>query len=168
MRKPLLLTLHQLKPKNMIYRSLLVLTITFAFFACTESSKFSKPELAEQKKAWDVMIEGHDRAMPLISEMHQAAKSLDDIAEKSAVAADNTHPRAMQALEALKNADDDMFDWMDHISENRIDSVQARSADHKVVMEFIAAEQKSIDLVEESMNNSLKQAKALIQEKSGL
>ena len=151
----------------MFYRSLLSLTIVFVFFACTGTSNFSKAELAEQDKVWATMMEGHDRAMPLISDMHKAAKSLEEIAENFAVVADNTHPRAMEALEALKNADDAMFDWMDHISQNRIDSVRVHYTKHEGVMDFIAKEQTSIDLVEEGMNSSLQQAKALILEKSG-
>jgi len=152
----------------MMNRFLVTLAIVFTVFSCGESSKFSNTEQAEQDKAWEVMMEGHDRAMPLISDMHKAAKSIEEIAENYAVAADNTHPRAMQALEALKNADDAMFDWMDHISQNPIDSVRTRSASHQAVMEFIATEQKSIDQVEKAMNSSLEQAKALIQEKGGL
>ncbi len=152
----------------MMNRFLVTLAIIFTVFSCGESSKFSNAEQTEQDKAWEVMMEGHDRAMPLISDMHQAAKAVEEIAENHAVVADNTHPRAMQALEALKNADDAMFDWMDHISQNPIDSVRTRSASHQEVMEFIATEQKSIDQVEEAMNNSLKQAKALIMEKGEL
>lgn len=152
----------------MMNRFLVTLAIIVSIFSCGESSKFSNAELAEQDKAWEMMIDGHDRAMPFISDMHQVAKSVEEIAEDYAVAADNTHPRAMQALEALKNADDGMFDWMDHISQNPIDSVRARSTSHQAVMEFIAAEQKSIDRVEEAINSSLKQAKSLIQEKKDL
>lgn len=152
----------------MIYRFLLILTIAFTVFTCSEPAKFAKSEVAMQDEAWAVMMEGHDRAMPLISEMHKAAKSLEEIAENSMVAADNTHPRAMQALEALKNADDGMFDWMDHISQNMIEAVRDQSDNHQSVMDFIAKEQTSINLVEEAMNNSLNQAKSLIQEKSSL
>ncbi|RME99424.1 MAG: hypothetical protein D6772_07745 [Bacteroidetes bacterium] len=150
----------------MYTRLLFIALVFFCLCACKQAApnnaKFSAEELAEQQQAWDTMMEGHDRAMPLMNELYQAAAQIEEIVESTQAQSDNTHPEALAHLQNLETAIDGMMDWMAGITDNPLSSLRERYPDHAAVMAAIDKETTDILQVEEMMNTSLKEAKEFL------
>ena len=150
----------------MSFRILFMLISIFSFIACQTTApaqeKFSVEELAEQDQAWAKMMEGHDRAMPMMTPLSQVASQIEDIAEQNQAAANDIHPKAMDYIERMEAASDEMMDWMAGISDNPLDSLRARYADHAAVMAAIDKETSAIEKVEELMNSALGDGKQFV------
>lgn len=149
--------------KNIFYAFIMLLLLG----ACSseEPSRFSDKELKEQDAAWAEMMVVHDRVMPEMNAIYHSGKALEKVAKENMVAADDTHPRAMEAIKALQEADDAMMDWMAAIGANKLSVLRAKEEmAHADIMSFLKEEQQKIAVVETQMLNSLKQAKALLTE----
>ena len=159
------------KPKKlstMLTRCFSLFFLLVFFVACGPPPKFSEDEIAEQETAWEKMIDVHDEVMPLVMhEMQETVEELEELAQASAVEANDFHPRVQQAIVDLKAADQGMYDWMERIGKNQLSSLREKYDDHPAVMAYIDKEQVDIDQVAEDIHSSLAAAKELIKERAG-
>ncbi len=159
------------KPKKlsiMLTRCLSLFFLLVFFVACGPPPKFSSEEIAEQNEAWEKMMDVHDEVMPLVMhEIPETIEELEELAQASAVEANDFHPRVQQAVADLKEADQGMYDWMGRIKNNKRKALRKKYDDHAAMMAFIDKEQVDIDQVAEDINSSLAAAKALLKERVG-
>ena len=110
----------------------------------------------------------HDEVMPLVMhEIPETIEELEELAQASAVEANDFHPRVQQAVADLKEADQGMYDWMGRIKNNKRKALRKKYDDHAAMMAFIDKEHVDIDQVAEDINSSLAAAKALLKERVG-
>lgn len=151
----------------MINRIVAFCLMVFIISACNTPppGKFTDDELAIQDSSWKTMMDGHDRVMPMMSDIYRAAKSVEKAAEESQVESTDFHPRAVEMLAQLEAAEDGMMDWMARISDNPLKDLRENLPDHAAVMAQIDRETTAIQEVEAAMTGSIEKAKALVAER---
>jgi hypothetical protein len=148
----------------MYTRLFFVLVSIFTLAACQQEAppKFTEEELTQQDQNWAKMMLIHDEVMPLMTPISQVATQIEAIAEENQTAANAVHTKAMYHLEQLETSSDAMMEWMAGISDNPLDSLRTRYADHAAVMAAIDKEFTTITQVEHQMNTSLTEAKQFV------
>jgi hypothetical protein len=113
---------------------------------------------AAQETAYDAMMEGHDRVMPLMGKITAAQRSI-----KEALNADELEDSKKDILEAaneqLEDANDGMMEWMQGLKP--LDELR-ESMDNKGIVAYIREEAGNIAKVESSMNAALGAAANLV------
>lgn len=113
---------------------------------------------AAQQKAYDAMMEGHDRVMPLMGNITAAEKAIKEKMETEGLA-DEEKNLLMAAYEQLEGANDGMMDWMKNLKS--LDDLRG-SMDNEAIITYIKEEATDIVNVETAMNNALGAAKELV------
>ncbi|MEM9837433.1 MAG: hypothetical protein AAF828_13070 [Bacteroidota bacterium] len=124
--------------------------------AALEEAAKEKAE-AVQQKAYDAMMEGHDRVMPMMGKITAAQKTIKEDLNAEGVA-EEEKTMLTAAYEQLEDANDGMMNWMNNMK--TLDELRG-SMDNAGIMDFIKAETKGIAKVEKSMNDALAAAKEL-------
>lgn len=115
---------------------------------------------AAQQTAYDAMMEGHDRVMPLMGKITAAQRSI-----KEALNADDLEESKKDVLEAaneqLEDANDGMMEWMQSLKP--LDELR-ESMDNDAIVSYIREEAGDIAKVESTMNAALGAAGNLVGE----
>lgn len=152
----------------MTFRIFVSLSFLSIFAACGTTSdtqgSFTAKEKEMQEQVWQQMLDGSDRIMQRLPELATATETLEILAQEAAVEANNYHPRAMEAINELKNTESQITTWLTQISEQKLDVLQERY-DHAGVLSFIDKEVSSLELIEQTLQENLTKAKQLIDER---
>ncbi|MEM1216723.1 MAG: hypothetical protein AAGJ82_13600 [Bacteroidota bacterium] len=152
----------------MQFRSLMLIFVSFALFACGNDGKFSEAEIEAQDTAWQTMFDAHDEVMPLtLRDIPDTVEELEELAADAMVEANDFHPRAQQAIADLNAAEEGMQVWMKTIGENQKKKLRERMATHEEIMAFIKAQTDFINQVAEDTHSSIKAGEALIALRKG-
>jgi hypothetical protein len=115
---------------------------------------------AAQQTAYDAMMEGHDRVMPLMGKITASQRSI-----KEALASDDLEPSKKDILEAaneqLEDANDGMMKWMEGIKP--LDELR-ESMDNEAIVKYIREEAGNIAKVESTMKAALGAAANLVED----
>ncbi len=113
---------------------------------------------ASQQTAYDAMMAGHDRVMPMMGKITAARKAI--VAQ---LGAEDLDPDKKELLEAsneqLEDADDGMMDWMSGLKS--LDDLRG-SMDNEAIITYIKQEAADIAKVETATNTALSAAAELL------
>ncbi|PPK87324.1 hypothetical protein CLV84_0262 [Neolewinella xylanilytica] len=134
------------------------------FFACgngegdVAETAGERATVAAQETAYDLMMEGHDRVMPMMGQITQAQR---EITEQLSAGGHGEDYREllMAANEQLEDADDAMMAWMNN---SRPLPELRESMDNEEIMEFIRERTRSIAEVEAEVRTSLANAEQIL------
>jgi len=114
---------------------------------------------AAQQTAYDAMMEGHDRVMPLMGKITAAQRSI-----KEALNGEELEASKKDVLEAayeqLEDANDGMMEWMQNLKP--LDELREKM-DNDAIITYIREEAGDIAKVESSMNAALGAAANLVE-----
>ncbi|MAT53636.1 MAG: hypothetical protein CMN32_04090 [Saprospirales bacterium] len=118
------------------------------------------PAVASQDSLRDVVMEIHDAVMPKMGEINRLQRELRKWKEAHPDAEPATKEEILKTLDWLTKADEGMMDWMAGFSQpaNLRDSLS-----HEAIMEYLAGEQKKVQVVYDDINGSIAAAKALLE-----
>ncbi|WP_116107269.1 hypothetical protein [Lewinella sp. IMCC34191] len=142
--------------------SLFVLLL-FAF-ACGNSEEDAAENAGErattaaQETAYDLMMEGHDRVMPMMGQITQAQRNITEQLSAGGHGEDY-RDLLMAANEQLEDADDAMMAWMNN---SRPLTELRENMDNDEIMEFIRERTRSIAEVEADIKTSLANAQQIL------
>lgn len=125
--------------------------------AATEKAAVEATEAA-QEKAYETMMEAHDRVMPLMGSITAAQRSIKEEL-KGDVIADGRKDVLEAANEQLEDAGDKMMTWMGNMKS--LDELRA-DMDNEAIMTFIQEEAAEIAKVESSMVAAIAAGKELV------
>jgi hypothetical protein len=133
------------------------------FTACGEDAaavEAAAQEAAEaaQQKAYDVMMEGHDRAMPMMGKIAAAQKAIMEQLEGEGVD-EAKKELLMAANEQLEDANDGMMNWMSEIKS--LDDLRA-SMNNEAIITYIKEETADIAKVESDITAAITKANELL------
>ncbi len=115
---------------------------------------------ASQQTAYDAMMEGHDRVMPLMGKITAAQRSI-----KEALNSEGLEASKKEVLEAaneqLEDANDAMMSWMQDLKP--LDELR-ESMDNDAIINYIRKEAGEIAKVESSMNAALGAAANVVED----
>lgn len=146
----------------------LLFVFTLAFTSCGEDAAAIEKAAAEQaameavqvsqQTAYNAMMEGHDRVMPMMGKITAAQKAI-----MAQLGADDLDPNKKDLLEAtneqLEDANDGMMDWMSGLKS--LDDLRG-GMDNEAIITYIKQEAADIAKVETSTNAALSAAAELL------
>ncbi|MEM6769769.1 MAG: hypothetical protein AAF597_04205 [Bacteroidota bacterium] len=147
----------------MKYVSRLLLSALF-FTACggdtaaVEKAAMEATEAAQEKAYETMMVEGHDRVMPMMGKITATRRSIKDMLAADGLAAERKD-LLTAADEQLVDAGDQMMEWMDNIKD--LDQLR-ESMDDNGIMTYIKEQAASIGKVEVAMTAAIAAGKELI------
>ena len=115
--------------------------------------------VAAQEAAYQAMMAGHDRVMPLMGRITQAQRTITEQLGAGGVSEDYRE-LLLAANERLEDANDGMMNWMNRI--RPLDELREENAPDKV-MDYIKEQTRSIADVEADITASLANADEIIQ-----
>lgn len=137
-------------------RSILTLSTLFALLtlpacggdetAAVEQATLEATRTAQQS-AYDAMMEGHDRVMPMMSKLTAAEKAIKTELEKEGLA-EGREDLLEAAMEQLEDANDGMMKWMSGLKS--LDDLRANMS-NDAVMTYIREEAADIAKIEMNM-----------------
>ncbi|WP_116126275.1 hypothetical protein [Lewinella sp. IMCC34183] len=134
--------------------------------ACGNSDADTAQEqasMAAQKAAYESMMEGHDRVMPLMNQITQRQRSITE--QLSSGTHDEDFRDLLQAAyEQLEDADDAMHEWMNQT--RTLDNLRTE-LDSDKVMEHLRDRTRSIAEVEADMKASIANADQILNDHAG-
>ena len=136
-------------------RRILLLGLLFGIACATDkkNDECSSDECLKQQ-AYDKVIAVHDEVMPNLSKI---SSLMEQIEEKMKVSSDSAEiKKYVSLMQDLDAADDAMWVWMRAFNSD-IETMEIESA-----LNYLAAEQKKIDLVAQKISESLNAAEAAI------
>lgn len=134
----------------------LIFVFTLAFTSCGEDTAAAEKAAMEaarasQQTAYDAMMAGHDRVMPMMGKITAAQKAI-----AAQLSAEDLDPNKMDILKAtneqLEDANDGMMDWMTGLKS--LDDLRG-SMDNEAIITYIKQEAADIAKVETAMNAAL-------------
>ena len=144
--------------------SLLLIFCLGLFTACggedTAAVEAVAQEAAEaaQQKAYDMMMEGHDRAMPMMGKITAAQKAIMEQLESEDV--DEAKKEVLTAVnEQLGDAEDTMMEWMSNIKS--LDDLRA-TMNNEAIITYIKEETSVIVKVEAAINDATTKANEVL------
>ncbi len=146
----------------------LLFVFTLAFTSCGEDTSVAEKAAMEaaqaaQKEAYASMMEGHDRAMPMMGKITAAQKAI--MAQLDAEDLDASKKDLLEAAnEQLEDANDGMMDWMNGLKS--LDDLRG-SMDNDAIITYIKEEAADIAGVETAMNAALGAAADLLGDHAG-
>ncbi len=157
---------HAFKPNDMRYLSLLLI-FGLGLTSCGEDTAAVEKAATEaaqaaQQTAYDAMMEGHDRVMPLMGNITAAEEALKQQLEAADISEDRKD-LLMAAYEQLEDANDGMMDWMKNLKS--LDDLRG-SMDNEAIITYIKEEAADIAKVETAMNAAIGAANELVGEHS--
>ncbi len=147
---------------KLCYYSLFLLLFTFA---CGNSEGDAAEDAGEratvaaQQTAYDLMMEGHDRVMPMMGQITQAQRGITEQLSAGGHGEDY-RDLLMAANEQLEDADDAMMSWMNN---SRPLSELRESMDNEEIMDFIRERTRSIAEVEAEVRTSIANAEQILE-----
>lgn len=144
--------------------SLLLIFCLGLFTACggedTAAVEAAAVEAAEaaQQEAYDLMMEGHDRAMPMMGKVTAAQKALMEQIEADGVE-DSRKDLLMAANEQLEDANDGMMNWMSEIKS--LDDLRA-TMNNEAIITYLKEETADIAKVESNITAAIAKANELL------
>jgi len=140
----------------MRYLSLLLI---FGLFLTSCGEDTTAAEQAAQQSAYDAMMDGHDRVMPLMGKITAAQRSIMEQL-KGDEAMDASKKEILQAAnEQLEDANDGMMEWMKNMKP--LDELREKM-DNDAIITFIKQEATNIAKVEMDMNTAIGAAAELV------
>lgn len=142
--------------------SLLFLSLLFTACGDSGAAEMAAKEAAEaaQTKAYEVMMEGHDRAMPMMSKITAAQKSI--MAELATEGLSEDRLDILNAAnEQLEDANDGMMEWMSNVKP--LAELRAEM-DNDAIMDYIKEEAAKIAKVETDMTAAIAAGNELVGE----
>lgn len=125
--------------------------------AATEKSSMDATRAAQQA-AYDGMMEGHDRVMPMMGKITAAQRAIMEQLKM-----DNLEESKKDLLEAaneqLEDANDEMMSWMDNMKS--LDELR-ESMDNDAIITYIKQEAADIAKVETAMTVAIANANDLV------
>lgn len=119
---------------------------------------------AAQQSAYDAMMEGHDRVMPLMGKITAAQRTIMEQLKGD----EELDPSKKDVLEAaneqLEDANDGMMEWMQNLKP--LDELREKM-DNDAIITYIKEEAADIAKVEMSMNAAIGAAAELMGEAAG-
>lgn len=134
---------------------MMFLLLTLVLAAC---GKYSKDEMAQQDKAFGLMMEAHDRAMPRMGEIEAVSGQLRTVMADSTTT-DSLKAVILKGLERLEKADDGMMSWMAELK--TVEQVR-ENMDHAAIMEYYKNEETKIKIIENDIAGSISNGQALL------
>lgn len=113
---------------------------------------------AAQQTAYDAMMEGHDRVMPMMGKITAAQRSLKEALEMGSLEASKKEVMTA-AIEQLEDANDGMMKWMQNLKP--LDQLR-ENMDNDAILAYIKQETGAIAKVESSINAALGAAANLV------
>ena len=113
---------------------------------------------AAQQTAYDLMMEGHDRVMPMMGQITAAQRTITEQLTTGGHGEDYRE-LLLAANEQLEDANDAMMNWMNN---NRPLTELREDMDNDEVMEFLRERTRSIADVEADIKTSLANAKEIL------
>lgn len=146
--------------KNLILFLFLGLFVTACGEDTTAAAEKATMEATEaaQEKAYESLMEAHDRVMPLMGNITAAQKSIDEELKGDGIT-DSRKYILEAANEQLEDAGDKMMAWMG--SMKSLDELRA-DMDNEAVMTYIREEAADIAKVESSMVAAIAAGKELV------
>lgn len=144
----------------MRYLTLLLLVALFA--ACgNDSAAVEQSTLdattAAQEKAYESMMEAHDRVMPMMGQVTASQRAIKEELNTEGIAKDRKD--LLEAIyEQLEDANTGMMDWMQGVKP--LDELRA-SMDNEAIMTYIKEEASDVAKVETSMTAAIAAAAEL-------
>jgi len=134
---------------------LFVFALAFTSCGADETAAAEKAAMeaaqASQQTAYDAMMAGHDRVMPMTSKITAAQKAI-----MAQLAAEDLDPNKKAILEAtneqLEDANDGMMNWMTGLKS--LDDLRG-SMDNEAIITYIKQETTDISKVETAINAAL-------------
>lgn len=111
-----------------------------------------------QQTAYDAMMEGHDRVMPMMGNITAAQKSIQSALEAEGLDAGKAD-LLEAAFEQLEDANDGMMEWMSGLKS--LDDLRA-NMDNDAIITYITEEAADIAKVEMSMLAAIGSANELV------
>lgn len=144
----------------------LLLFVSLFFTACGEDASIAEAAAKEiatkaQEKAYETMMEGHDRIMPLMGQLTAAQRSINEELKSDDGVADDRKEILTAANEQIEDAGDQMMAWMGNMKP--LDKLR-EDMDHEAIMTYIAGEGKSIVKVESAMKAAIAAGKEVVGE----
>lgn len=143
------------------------LFLSLLFTACGDSgaAEMAAKEAAEaaQTKAYEAMMEGHDRVMPMMSKITAAQKGIAAELETEGLSEDRMDV-LKAANEQLEDAYDGMMEWMGSVK--TLDDLRA-NMDNDAIMSYIKEEAGKIAKVETAMTAAIAAGAELVGESEG-
>lgn len=142
------------KNRNMKYLSFLLLLL---LTACASDEKRSadsaaeSAEMAAEEAAYQNMMDGHDRIMPMMGRITEAQRSITNELSTGGHG-EEYRELLLAANEQLEDADDGMMNWMNNT--RALDELR-REMDHDDIMEYIKEQSSRIARVEADVKGSL-------------
>jgi hypothetical protein len=119
---------------------------------------------AAQQTAYDAMMEGHDRVMPLMGKITAAQRTIMEQL-KGDEAMDPSKKEVLEAAsEQLEDANDGMMVWMQNLKP--LDELR-ENMDNEAIITYIKQEAAKIAKVEISMNAAIGAAAEVVEEAAG-
>lgn len=145
--------------RNLIF----VLLASFFLTSCGEDTAAIEKAAMEaaqaaQQSAYDAMMEGHDRVMPLMGQITAAQKSLVGQMEMEGI--DEEKKALLEAAsEQLEDANDGMMNWMKGLKP--LDDLRA-NMDNDAIIAYIKEQASQIGSVETAMTAAIGAANELV------
>ncbi|TXF88697.1 hypothetical protein FUA23_13605 [Neolewinella aurantiaca] len=146
----------------------LLFVFTLAFTSCGEDTAAAEKAATEaahasQQTAYDAMMAGHDRVMPMMGKITAAQKAITAQLE-----APDLDPGKKDLLEAtyeqLEDTNDGMMEWMGNLKS--LDDLRG-SMDNEAIITYIKQEAADIAKVETATNAALGAAAELLGDHAG-
>jgi hypothetical protein len=146
----------------------LLFVFTLAFTSCGEDTAAAEKAAMEaayasQQTAYEAMMAGHDRVMPMMGKITAAQKAI-----KAQLGAEDLDPNKKDLLvatnEELEDANDGMMNWMSGLKS--LDDLRG-GMDNDAIISYIKQEAASIAKVETSTNAALGAAAELLGDHAG-
>lgn len=146
----------------------LLFVFTLAFTSCGEDTAAAEKAAVEaaqasQQTAYEAMMAGHDRVMPMMGKITAAQKAI-----MAQLEAEDLDPSKKDLLEAtneqLEDANDGMMNWMSGLKS--LDDLRG-SMDNEAIITYIKQEAADIAKVETATNAALGAATELLGDHAG-
>jgi hypothetical protein len=139
-------------------------SLLLLFTACGNSESDAAEAAAEQANsraqevAYQSMMDGHDRIMPLMGQITQAQRTITEQLSQGGHGEDYRE-LLLAANEQLEDANDGMMDWMNSV--RPLDELRADMSEDEV-MEYLKERTRSITDVETDIKTSLAAANEVL------
>jgi len=119
---------------------------------------------AAQQSAYDAMMEGHDRVMPLMGKITAAQRTIMEQLKGDETMEASRKEVLTAASEQLEDANDGMMEWMQNLKP--LDELREKM-DNEAIITYIKQEAADIAKVEMSMNAAIGAATEVVGEHAG-
>jgi hypothetical protein len=137
------------------YFSLMLLMSLVAIACETPAESNNEEQVLEAKKSaveqkWDEMMVVHDEVMPETSKLVRQQKALTEV------------PNSETTVEALAEAEDAMWDWMNNLKQK----AEVMEMEEAEAIAYLEQEMVTIKKVQQKMTSSLAAANDLLEEEN--